>query len=125
MPEATATNSRARRRGLTQVCVSNSGRAIVDANLEALGVANTIAFSICFDDVAAGKPDPEPFRQACIRLGLAPETVVAVEDSVTGAKSARNAGLYVVGYSPDGERFGPCNDWVRNLSEVARLFPKP
>lgn len=124
MPEAAATIRTLAARRTPQVCVSNSGRAIVDANLEALGVARDIAFSVCFDDVAAGKPDPEPFRQACLRLGLAPETVVAVEDSVTGAKSARAAGLYVVGYSPEGERFGPCNQWVRRLSEVARLFPK-
>src|SRR5208282_1986079 len=33
-------------RGVAQACVSNSGRAIVDANLDALGIRRTMAFSL-------------------------------------------------------------------------------
>lgn len=82
-------------RGIPQVCVSNSHRVIVDANLKALGVAPHIAFSISFDDVTAGKPDPEPYALACRRLGLDPGRVLAVEDSRAGAESASAAGLPV------------------------------
>ena len=90
-------------RGIRQVCVSNSNRRIVDANIRALGIAHTIEFSLSLDDVAAGKPDPEPYRRACERLGLGPAEVAAVEDSRTGAASALAAGLRVVGYSPAGD----------------------
>lgn len=86
--------------GLSQVCVSNSSRRIVDANLHTLGISGDIAFSISFDDVVHGKPDSEPYRLACKRLGLAPGAVLAVEDSLTGLRSARAAGLRTVGWGP-------------------------
>jgi HAD superfamily hydrolase (TIGR01509 family) len=108
--------------GVPQACVSNSGRAIVDANLDALGIRNMIAFSISLDDVSAGKPDPEPFRQAACRLALPPETVVAVEDSATGARSAREAGLYVVRFAPEGGASVGGDRSIAQLSEVVALF---
>jgi HAD superfamily hydrolase (TIGR01509 family) len=86
--------------GLTQVCVSNSSRRIVDANLDALGLARRLAFSISFDDVAKGKPDPEPYLLAARKLALAPGALVAIEDSQTGLRSARAAGLFALGYQP-------------------------
>src|SRR5258708_9417856 len=51
-------------RGVAQACVSNSGRTIVDANINTLGIGKIIAFSLSLDDVVSGKPDPEPFRAA-------------------------------------------------------------
>ena len=109
-------------RGVPQCCVSNSGRAIVDANLEALGIRDTLAFSISLNDVSAGKPDPEPFREAVRRLALPAATIVAVEDSVAGARSAREAGLYVVGYIPDGGAVLECDRSIAVLSAIESLF---
>ena len=57
-------------RGVAQACVSNSGRTIVDANIEALGIGKIIAFSLSLEDVSAGKPDPEPYREAARRFAL-------------------------------------------------------
>jgi HAD superfamily hydrolase (TIGR01509 family) len=87
--------------GLSQVCVSNSNRVVVDANIVALGLAPYLVGSISLDDVSRGKPDPEPYLLACAMLGLAPHEVAAVEDSATGAASARRAGLFVIGFGPD------------------------
>ena len=108
--------------GVAQACVSNSGRAVVDANLDALGIRQTIAFSISLDDVSAGKPDPEPFREAARRFALPAAAVVAVEDSAAGARSAREAGLYVVGYAPEGRAFVGCDRSIAKLMEVVALF---
>jgi beta-phosphoglucomutase-like phosphatase (HAD superfamily) len=72
-------------RGIAQACVSNSGRTIVDANIEALGIGTIIAFSMSLEDVSAGKPDPEPYREAARRFALPAAAVVAVEDSGAGA----------------------------------------
>jgi HAD superfamily hydrolase (TIGR01509 family) len=109
-------------RGVAQACVSNSGRAIVDANIEALGVGKIIAFSLSLDDVSSGKPDPEPYREAARRFALQAAEVVGVEDSGAGARSARAAGLYVVGYSPSGEPFVGSDRSVVKLMEVLALF---
>jgi HAD superfamily hydrolase (TIGR01509 family) len=109
-------------RGVAQACVSNSGRTIVDANIEALGVGKIIAFSLSLDDVSQGKPDPEPFREAARRLGVEPPATVAVEDSGAGARSARAAGLFVVGYSPSGAAFIGADRSIAKLMEVVALF---
>jgi HAD superfamily hydrolase (TIGR01509 family) len=109
-------------RGVPQACVSNSGRTIVDANIDALGIGKIIAFSLSLDDVKSGKPDPEPFREAAHRLGVKPHEVVAVEDSGAGARSARAAGLYVVGYAPQGDAFVGSDRSVARIMEIMALF---
>ena len=109
-------------RGVVQACVSNSGRAIVDANIEALGIGKIVAFSLSLDDVSSGKPDPEPYREAARRFALQAAEVVGVEDSGAGARSARAAGLYVVGYSPSGEPFVGSDRSIVKLMEVLALF---
>ena len=111
-----------KRAACAQACVSNSGRTIVDANIKALGIGKIIAFSMSLEDVSAGKPDPEPYREAARRLGAEPQATVAVEDSGAGARSARAAGLFVVGYSPSGEPFVGADRSIAHLAEVPALF---
>lgn len=81
--------------GIAQICVSNSDRMVVDVNLRSLGIAELLAGSISLDDVPAGKPDPAPYRMAAEALKLPSENVLAVEDSMTGLRSARAAGMKV------------------------------
>jgi HAD superfamily hydrolase (TIGR01509 family) len=109
-------------RGITQACVSNSGRIIVDANLDALGIRRMMAFSISLEDVSRGKPDPAPYREAARRFALQPAAIVAVEDSGAGARSARAAGLYVIGYAPDKNAFVGSDRSIAKLMEVVSLF---
>jgi HAD superfamily hydrolase (TIGR01509 family) len=123
IPQAVKTIRALADRGIPQVCVSNSGRQVVDANLDALGVGDLMSFTISLDDVSAGKPDPMPYREACRRLAIAPETVVAVEDSRTGADAARAAGLFVVGYLPSGGLVGNVDLSICHLSSILNLFP--
>ena len=82
-------------RGIHQVCVSNSHRSVVRANLEALRLSPYITFAIALDDVCSGKPDPEPYLCVVERLRLQPNEVLAVEDSETGVASAVAAGMSV------------------------------
>ena len=109
-------------RGVVQACVSHSGRAIVDANIEALGIGKIIAFSLSLEDVSSGKPDPEPYREAARRFALQAAEVVGVEDSGAGARSARAAGLYVVGYAPNGDAFVGADRSIAHLAEIPALF---
>jgi len=88
--------------GIRQVCVSNSGRAVVDTNLAVIGIGDIIEFSVSIDDVTKGKPDPEPYALAAIRLGLDASLIAAVEDSATGARSAHLAGMQVFGIKSAG-----------------------
>ncbi|WP_427015955.1 HAD family hydrolase [Pseudarthrobacter sp. P1] len=67
------------------------------AGLSAPGVVVTV------DDVAVGKPDPEGFRQAAVRLGVDPAKCLVVEDAPAGLEAAHRAGcatLAVAGTLP-------------------------
>lgn len=107
--------------GVRQVCVSNSTRSIVDANIEFLGIGRWLDGIVSVDDVLSGKPSPDPYLLACSLLLEDPGNVLAVEDSATGAASARNAGLKVAVIAEHFEALE--SDFViRRIDEVSRLF---
>ncbi len=47
--------------------------------------------------ITKGKPDPEIFLKAAAFLNADPTVCIAFEDSVAGVKSAKNAGMKVIG----------------------------
>jgi beta-phosphoglucomutase-like phosphatase (HAD superfamily) len=49
------------------------------------------------DDVTFGKPHPQPYQKAAELLGLQAHECIAIEDSVTGLKSAEAAGCLPLG----------------------------
>lgn len=48
------------------------------------------------DDVANGKPDPEPYRKGAELLGFAPEDCIVVEDAASGIGAGKAAGCRVL-----------------------------
>ncbi len=102
MPNALETIAALAAKGLRQVCVSNSSRAIVDANLGVMKIGEFIEFSVSLDDVKRGKPDPCPYSFCCAKLGLPTSAVLAVEDTSAGISSAHAAGLTVLEYAQLG-----------------------
>ena len=48
------------------------------------------------DDVAHGKPDPEPFLMAAQKLGADPRRCLVVEDAPMGLKAAHAAGCFTL-----------------------------
>jgi mannitol-1-/sugar-/sorbitol-6-phosphatase len=51
---------------------------------------------IAAEDVTAGKPDPEGYRKAAIKLGCDITQCLVVEDAPAGIEAGRSAGAYVV-----------------------------
>jgi sugar-phosphatase len=49
------------------------------------------------DDVAHGKPHPEPYLKGAELLGFAPEECIVIEDAPAGIQAARAGGMKVVG----------------------------
>ena len=80
VPMALVTNTR---RGLTERALNSIGRHYFTA-------------SVCGDEVPRGKPAPDPYRRAAELLRLDPADCLAIEDSVTGAASAQDAGCPVL-----------------------------
>jgi HAD superfamily hydrolase (TIGR01509 family) len=78
--------------------VSNSPLAFVRRSLEIVGFEAIFDVVISAHEVAAPKPAPDPYLEACKRLGVEPGPgVIALEDSPTGVAAARAAGLTVIG----------------------------
>jgi HAD superfamily hydrolase (TIGR01509 family) len=80
---------------------SGARRDEIEAIVGAGGFRDAFRAIVGADDVAHGKPDPEPYLTAAARLrpwaeNLVPSECVAFEDSVPGILAARNAGMKVV-----------------------------
>ena len=87
-----------RERGTPIGLVSNSPLAFVRRSLEIVGLADRFDVVLSAHEVAAPKPAPDPYLEACRRLGVEPgPAVIALEDSPTGVAAARAAGLTVIG----------------------------
>ncbi|PTW60230.1 HAD superfamily hydrolase (TIGR01509 family) [Breoghania corrubedonensis] len=124
MPGAIDTVRALHDKGIVQICVSNSARGVVDTNIARLGIAPCLAGSISFSDVVRGKPDPEPYARAVQILGVPAGNILAVEDSPTGAMSARRARLCVAFYKPHPdapESFDGADIEISALSEIPAL----
>ncbi len=65
--------------------------------------------------VGIWKPDPRLFQHAARTMGVTPAQCVVIEDSITGAAAARQAGMACFGYAAD-------NDGARLAGEGAVLF---
>ncbi len=48
------------------------------------------------DDIPRGKPAPDVYLMVCDLIGVSPDRCVAVEDSPSGIRAARAAGLKVI-----------------------------
>jgi HAD superfamily hydrolase (TIGR01509 family) len=82
--------------GIPCALVTMSYRRLTDAVLAGLP-AGTFAAVVAGDDVRQGKPHPEPYLTAAVRLGVPPRRCLAVEDSPTGLASAVAAGVPALG----------------------------
>jgi HAD superfamily hydrolase (TIGR01509 family) len=87
-----------KQRGTPIGLVSNSPLVFVRRSLEIVGFQDRFDVVLSAHEVAAPKPAPDPYLEACRRLGVEPgPNVVALEDSPTGVAAARAAGLTVIG----------------------------
>ncbi len=87
-----------RERGTPLALVSNSPLRFVRRSIELAGFEEHFDVIVSAHEVAAPKPAPDPYLEACRRLGIEPgPEVVALEDSPTGVAAARAAGLTVIG----------------------------
>ena len=75
---------------------SSSARILIDQVLATAGLTEVFKVTLSTEEVPRGKPFPDVYLTAADRLGLAPQTCAAVEDSSNGLRSAAAAGLAVI-----------------------------
>ena len=95
--------------------VSNSPTRLVRDGLASQGWLDLFATVLGVDDVAAGKPAPDPYLTAARRLGAEPSRCVVIEDSAFGLRAGRDAGAWVLTV---GRRLkGQGDMWVLGLHD--------
>jgi HAD superfamily hydrolase (TIGR01509 family) len=105
-------------RGTPLALVSNSPIGFVRRSLEIVGLEDGFDVILSAHEVAAPKPAPDPYLEACHRLGIEPgPAVFALEDSPSGVAAAVAAGLTVIGI-PSVE--GVALDEAHHLAESLR-----
>ncbi len=90
---------------------SSSPKSVIEAVLEAAGLADRFTAYVSSDEVEQGKPSPDVYLLACERLQVDPAGSAAIEDSANGIRAANSAGLLVVAvpnphFPPDDEALG-------------------
>jgi HAD superfamily hydrolase (TIGR01509 family) len=88
---------RARAAEMKLALVTNAPLENMQHLLAVLQLHDAFDVEVLADEIGVGKPDPAPYLHALQRLAIAPEAGLAFEDSVSGVRSARRAGLRVVG----------------------------
>jgi HAD superfamily hydrolase (TIGR01509 family) len=108
-------------RGTPIGLVSNSPLRFVRRSLQIVGFEDRFDAVVSAHEVAAPKPAPDPYLEACRRLGVeAGPGVVALEDSPTGVAAARAAGLTVIGIpSLEGVALSEAHEIAESLLDGA------
>jgi beta-phosphoglucomutase len=73
--------------------VTSSSRSEVDVVLNETGLRKYFSSVVTRDDVGRFKPDPEPYERSSKSLGHKKSDYIVFEDSFSGVRSAKAAGL--------------------------------
>ena len=101
---------------------SSSNRELIDAVLEAGAISEFFRATVSSEEVARGKPAPDVYLEAALRLGADPGDCVAIEDSHSGIRSAKAAGMACIAipnahYSP-GDAVGEADAVLDSIAEL-------
>jgi HAD superfamily hydrolase (TIGR01509 family) len=87
---------------------SSSPIELIEYSLELAELRQYFTALVSSDQVAVGKPAPDVYVEACVRLNSAPACAAAIEDSTNGLLAAAAAGLVVV--AVPSKAFPPSDD---------------
>ena len=86
----------------TIMCVASAtAEPLMEACLKRLGVAHYFQFLLSCETVGAGKSKPDVYFASAERLGARLEEIAVYEDALYAARTAKEAGFYVVGVYDD------------------------
>ena len=102
---------------------SSAGRPVIDTVLAIAGLQHKFQVTVSSEEVPRGKPAPDVYLEAALRLGQPPRACAAVEDSANGIRSALAAGLRVVAvpnrdYPPPASVLAKAQAVIGSLAEL-------
>ena len=100
--------------GIPRAVASSSGPETIRVYLEGAGIYSRFDRVVSGNECARSKPEPDIFLLAAERLGEKPENCLVVEDSPSGVRAGRAAGMTVC-MIPD---LAPCTDELRPYCDL-------
>ena len=102
---------------------SSSNRPLIDAVVEGAGLAERFRATVSSEEVPRGKPAPDVYLEAARRLGVDPSRTAAVEDSHSGIRSAKAAGMRVLAipnpsFPPDEDALAQADVVLAGLADL-------
>ena len=88
--------------GLRLALASSSPMRLIQKVLSIGGLVDRFEVVLSAEDEERGKPDPAVYLSAARKLGVQPERCLAVEDSINGVRSAKDAGMVCVAVPVSG-----------------------
>ena len=84
-----------RARGVKMAVATSNSRDLAEAVIAVHGLTDTFDVIVTGCDVAHGKPFPDVYLEAAVRLGVDPSECLVFEDVVAGIQAGRSAGMEV------------------------------
>ena len=100
---------------------SSSTRRLVEQILNSLKIKKYFDVIVCGDEVINKKPAPDIYEKVLNLAGLKQNKAIAVDDSETGIKAAKAAGIFCYGYrnkSSGNQDLSSADGVIRNLKEI-------
>jgi len=109
---------------------SSSNRLLIELALELAGIQHLFKAVVSSEEVPRGKPAPDVYLEAARRLGVAAGRCAAVEDSHSGIRSAKAAGMRVVAipnpsFPPGDEALAEADLVLRSLDGLTAEAIEP
>ena len=107
--------------GLRVAVASSSPLALIDGALERAGLRSAFEQVVSAEGERFGKPHPGVYLTTAARMGVAPASCVALEDSVNGVVAATVAGMKCIAvpeHWPVDLRLETADAVIRSLLEL-------
>lgn len=108
--------------GILLAVASSASSRRINFILELLNVKDKFQTISHSDIVEKGKPHPDIYLKAAQLLGVDPKDCVAIEDATNGVKSAKAAGMKVIGFrnsSHNTQDLSEADLILRNFNELS------
>ena len=109
------------KKGLKIGLASSSPMRVIDFVLNKFAIRRHFHSVVSGECTANGKPEPDIYLEASRQLGTEPGKCIAVEDSINGVISAKNAGMYCIAVPDprlDTEKYSRADLIVFQISEL-------
>ena len=113
-------------KGVKLAVASSSDKFYILETLKILGLEKYFSVVAGGDEVERAKPAPDVYLKAINELGVLPQQAIAVEDSNTGARAAKQANIPCIGLATETgllhQNFSSCTHVVTHLSQIKDLI---